>query len=264
MDKNDIPVSDIDFHWLEGVVRRAGEIALRHFRRVTTVLKADNTVVTEADREVEALLRAALREAFPADGLLGEEMGSHRGHSGRVWAIDPIDGTAAYAIGLPVWGVSVGILQDWRPVAGLFYMPLLDELYLSRGHDALVNGRPIRVDNSGHIDRESFLCVTSTTHRKYRIDFVGKTRSLGSMAAHICYVARGTAVAALVGRPALWDIAGALPLLRAAGGDLRRLSGQPLDLAAMADGSKCPEPVLAGAPWALDYFARRIEVVHQP
>jgi myo-inositol-1(or 4)-monophosphatase len=118
------------------------------------------------------------------------------------------------------------------------------------------------VDSSQHIDDESFLSVTSEAHRGYRINFLGKTRALGSTAANLCYVARGTAVAALLGRPSLWDIAGALPILRAAGGDLRYLSGQPLNFATLADGRKCPEPVLAGAPWALDYFSERIQVLH--
>lgn len=256
-------LNDVDFEWLEETVRVAGEIALRYFRQVTTRRKADRTVVTVADREVEAFLRETLSQAFPTDSLLGEELGARGGRSGRVWVVDPIDGTAAYAAGLPVWGVSVGIVHDWTPLAGIFYLPLLDEVYLSHGHDALFNGQSIQVDDSCHIDDESFLAVTSALHRKYRVNFVGKTRALGSTAANICYVARGTAVAALLGRPSLWDIAGALPLLRVAGGDLCSLSGHRLDLSALADGRKCPEPVLAGARWALDYFSKRIEVIHK-
>ena len=253
-------LNDVDFDWLEHVVRAAGAIALRHFRHASAMRKPDNTLVTVADRQVEAFLREALSQAFPADGLLGEEMAAQCGHSGRVWAIDPIDGTATYAAGLPVWGVSVGLLQDWQPLAGIFYMPLLDELYLSDGRQALFNGQVVRVDESQHIDSESFLVVTSETHRTYRIDFEGKTRTFGSAAAHICYVARGTAVAALLGRLSLWDIAGALPVLQAAGGSLAYLThtAQPLDLSSLADGRKTAEPLLAGAPWALEYFASRI------
>jgi myo-inositol-1(or 4)-monophosphatase len=253
------PIGDVDFEWLEKAVRHAGEIALRHFRKVRATRKADNTIVTAADGEVEAFLRDALSHAFPADGFLGEETGGSAGRSGRTWVIDPIDGTASYAIGLPVWGVSVGLMQDRQPVAGLFYMPLVNELYLSHGGDAFFDGQPMRVDESGHIDSQSSLLVTSEAHRNFRIDFVGKARALGSAAAHVCYVARGTAVAALLRHFSIWDIAAALPILRAAGGDLRTLSGRALDLAEFADGRKCSEPVLAGAPWALDYFTRRIE-----
>jgi myo-inositol-1(or 4)-monophosphatase len=260
-DLQDDLIEDIDFQWLEKTVRAAGDIALQHFRQVTTTRKDDNTVVTVADREVESFLRNALEQAFPADILLGEELGTREGRSRRAWAIDPIDGTAAYAAGLPVWGVSVGILEDWEPRAGMLYLPLVNELYLSHGRDALFNGQSIQVDNGQTIDDESFLSVTSAAHRKYRIDFIGKTRAMGSTAANMCYVARGTAAGALVGRPSLWDIAGALPILRVAGGDLRYLSGRHIDLRALADGRRCPEPVLAGAPWALDYFSERIEVL---
>jgi len=255
------PLGDLDFEWLEKVVRHAGEIALRHFRKVRATRKADNTVVTAADGEVEAFLRDALSRAFPADGFLGEETGGGAGRSGRTWVIDPIDGTAAYAIGLPVWGVSVGLMRDRQPAAGLFYMPLVNELYLSHGGDASFDGRPMRVDDSGYVDSESSLLVTSEAHRYFRIDFVGKTRALGSAAAHVCYVARGTAMAALLRYFSIWDIAAALPILRAAGGDLRYLSGRALDPAELADGRRCSEPVLAGAPWALDYFTGRIEDV---
>jgi myo-inositol-1(or 4)-monophosphatase len=256
-------INDVDFEWLEAIVRAAGEIALKHFHHVTAQRKTDTTLVTNADREVERFLRETISQAFPADSVLGEEMGARKGRSGRVWAVDPIDGTAAYAAGLPVWGVSIGILQDREPVAGIFYLPVVDEVYASQGQEALFNGKVIQADDSRHIDDESFLAVTSGTHRKYHIDFVGKTRSLGSTAAHVCYVARGSAVAALLGRPYLWDIAGVLPILRAAGGDLRCLTGYPPDIASMVDGQRCPEPVLAGAPWALDYFCERIQIVQR-
>ncbi len=255
------PIGDVDFEWLEKAVRHAGEIALRHFRKVRAIRKADNTVVTAADGEVEAFLRDALRQAFPADGFLGEETGSSAGRSGRTWVIDPIDGTASYALGLPVWGVSVGLMQDGQPVAGVFYMPLVNELYLSHGNDALFDGGPMHADESGRVDGESLLLVTAKAHRNFRIDFAGKTRALGSAAADVCYVARGTALAALLHHFSIWDIAAALPILRAAGGDLRYLSGRALDPAELAGGRHCSEPVLAGSPWALDYFAGRIEAI---
>lgn len=254
-------LDDVSLVWLEEIVRAAGKVALRHFRQVTTTRKADRTVVTVADREVETFLREALGRAFPTDTLLGEEMATRYGGSGRMWVIDPIDGTAAYAAGLPVWGVSLGLLQDWEPLAGIFYLPLLDELYIGHGGHSVFNGQPIGVDDSQRLDDESFLAVTSEIHRTYRIDFIGKTRALGSTAANICYVARGTAVAALLGHPWVWDIAGVLPILRAAGGDLRYLTGRRLDLAELADGRRAPHPVLAGPAWAVDYFAQRIQVV---
>ncbi len=257
---------DVDFEWLERVVRAAGQIALRHFRATTATRKEDNTLVTVADGEIERYLRGVLGEAFPDDTILGEEMRTKAGNSDRAWAIDPIDGTSAYAAGLPVWGVSVGILVGGESVAGVFYMPLIGEYYWSDGHTAWLNGQVIHVDDSGRVDDETLLCVTSEAHRHYRVEFIGKMRAFGSSAAHICYVARGTAAAAVLGHLALWDVAGTLPILRAAGGDLAYLpdGGGVFDLMTWTGGRKSPRPLLAGAPWTLDYFAGRISLQYDP
>ncbi|MGQ9787629.1 MAG: inositol monophosphatase family protein [Anaerolineae bacterium] len=259
-------LNELDFAWLEQLVRQAGRIALRHFRRTTIRRKEDNTIVTDADGEIEHFLRDALASAYPHDTFLGEEMSAQTGASGRAWAIDPIDGTAAYASGLPVWAVSVGVLVNGEPVAGAVYLPLVDEYYSSDGRIARLNGAPIHVDDSGQICDETLLCVTSEAHRHYRIEFGGKTRAFGSSAAHICYVARGAAVAAVLGHQALWDIAGALPILRAAGGDLVCLPGgeSPSGIAAWVNGRKSPYPLLAGAPWAVPYFLDRITLLYHP
>lgn len=257
-------IKDVDFDWLERVVRRAGEIALHHFRHTAATRKRDNTLVTIADGEVEHYLRGELGAAFPGDTLLGEEMSIQNGSSGRVWAIDPIDGTSAYAVGLPVWGVSVGLLVAGEPVAGAFYMPVTGEYYACDGTAARMNGQLIHVDDRQRMSDEAVLCVTSEAHRHYRVQFGGKTRAFGSSAAHICYVARGAAIGAVLGHLAVWDVAAALAILRAAGGDVVYLPDgtRPADLLAWADGCKSPRPLLAGSPWALDYFARRITLLY--
>jgi myo-inositol-1(or 4)-monophosphatase len=151
-------------------------------------------------------------------------------------------------------------MSNWQPVFGVFYMPLIDEFYMGYPGSATLNGEPIHVDESQHIDGQSFLCVTAETHRAFEIHYEGKSRSLGSTAAHICFAARGTAVAALLGKVSLWDVAGALPVVQAAGGDMRYLQNHAdsLDLRSVADGSKFTRSLLAGPAWALDYFSDRI------
>ncbi len=259
-------LTEVDFAWLEQLVRRAGDIALRHYRKSTATRKKDNTLVTVADGEIEHFLRDALAKAFPHDTLLGEEMKTQAGTGERVWAIDPIDGTAAYAAGLPVWAISVGILVRGEPVAGVVYLPVVDEYYYSDGRVARLNGEQIHVDDSKQVNDETLLCITSEAHRHYRIDFKGKTRAFGSSAAHICFVARGSAAAVVLGHQALWDVAGALPVLRAAGGDLICLpDGEPpSDIASWIGGRKSPCPLLAGAPWALKYFLNRVTLLYHP
>jgi myo-inositol-1(or 4)-monophosphatase len=112
----------------------AGEIALRWFR---SDLVADDKggrrgfdPVTIADRDVEALLRTRLSDAYPAHEIVGEEAGSS-GPPGRYrWLIDPIDGTKAYVSGSPLWGTLLGLLDDGRPIAGWIHQPYLEETFV--------------------------------------------------------------------------------------------------------------------------------------
>ncbi len=87
--------------------------------------KPDRTPVTDADHAVEQALRAALRESRPGDTVLGEEYGGERA-PGRQWIIDPIDGTANFLRGVPVWGTLVALAIDGRPVVGAVGAPALD------------------------------------------------------------------------------------------------------------------------------------------
>jgi myo-inositol-1(or 4)-monophosphatase len=147
-----------------------------------------------------------------------------------------------------MWGVSLGLLRDGLPYLGAVYLPLLDDCYwVGPNGGAYRNDQPIHVSSPQSWESESWLAVTSNTHRRFAIDFAGKTRSLGCTAASFCYVARGSALGALVTRSAIWDIAAGMALLRAAGGVAVSLSGVPLDTRAMVAGQLLAEPVLLSA-----------------
>ena len=89
---------------------RAGEIALRYREQgIGYDNKSDESPVTAADKECEQLFARAFEEAFPDDGLLGEEGASKPSRSGRRWIIDPIDGTRDYVRGIPVWAHLIGL-----------------------------------------------------------------------------------------------------------------------------------------------------------
>jgi histidinol phosphatase-like enzyme (inositol monophosphatase family) len=122
---------------------RAGTVAMKHFqsRSLAVHAKADASPVTEADLEIESLLRGQIRADFPNDGLLGEEHGAEEGTSGYRWVIDPIDGTIAFAAGVPLFGTLIGLEFDDRAsrivVAGICAMPALGEnVWAARGHGA--------------------------------------------------------------------------------------------------------------------------------
>ena len=119
---------------------RAGTIAMRHFQSATlaTHVKRDASPVTEADLEIEAVLREQIALDFPEDGLLGEEHGVHEGTSGFRWVIDPIDGTISFAAGVPLFGTLVAVEQsvgtERSVVAGICAMPALGErVWAARG-----------------------------------------------------------------------------------------------------------------------------------
>jgi histidinol phosphatase-like enzyme (inositol monophosphatase family) len=149
--------------------RRAGEIALRHAARgVAAEIKADRSPVTVADRECEQAIVGLLQEAFPRDGILGEEGARAEAASGRRWIIDPIDGTRDFVRGLPHWSNLIALEAEGEPVVGVCNLAPQGELYWAvRGEGAWVEdgrGGPRRLRISSISRREdALLCLTAFT-----------------------------------------------------------------------------------------------------
>jgi len=139
----------------ESVARDAGRLACSYLanpRSLKVALKGPQDVVTEADAAVEHSIVAALGAAFPGDAFLGEEGGGAIGD--RCWVIDPIDGTANFARGVPHWCVSIAFVVAGRTEAGVIYDPNGDLLYSARrGAGARRNAAPIRVSTTDDIAR---------------------------------------------------------------------------------------------------------------
>jgi myo-inositol-1(or 4)-monophosphatase len=236
---------------LEELTVRAGDIALRHFRNVEAERKADRSVVTQADREVEAFLAAELRARMPDAGIIGEEGAAHAGSGPYRVVIDPIDGTSAFVAGLPTWCICIGIMRDGQPVAGATYVPCTREAYGAADGGAWWTGRPLPALGDASEERERFLVADSEIHLRQRLAYRGKVRSFGSAAYHVVLVARGAAEAALLGRPRVWDLAAPGAVLAAVGGRYEYLDGGVVDLGSLLDGSRAPRDVMAGTAEAL-------------
>src|SRR3546814_6685005 len=96
----------------------AGDAIRPHFRtRFDVETKTDSSPVTVADRAAEAAMRALIESAFPADGIIGEEYGNVREDAGRVWVLEPIDGTRSFITGRPIIGALVALVEDNVPVS---------------------------------------------------------------------------------------------------------------------------------------------------
>jgi myo-inositol-1(or 4)-monophosphatase len=248
-----------DASWVKALAYEAGEIGLRHFRQTTASRKADNTLVTIADGEIETFLKQCIGSRHPDDGILGEEDGQHQGRSGRHWVLDPIDGTAVFAAGLPNWCVSIGLMAAGQPIAGLVYLPVTGDCFIADTHGpATLNDEPINVAPRSPYTRDTMLFGVADAHRAWEVDFPGKVRAFGSCAAHICYVAQGSGVAAFNAKTALWDVAGALPILERAGGQMIQHDGSPFAAADYLDGSKFRQPIIAAAPHYVEDIRNRI------
>jgi myo-inositol-1(or 4)-monophosphatase len=246
-------MDELNLEELRAWVQECGDVAQGFFNNVTGSRKADRSWVTEADVTVERILTERLASRYPHHGILGEERARQGLEREFVWAIDPVDGTAAFVAGLPIWGVSLGLLHRGEPYFGLLYFPMMKDWYWAGPEGpAYLNDTPIKVLEPASWDSEDWIGVPSDVHRRLEIDFVGKIRSLGSTAASICYAARGSAVASLITGSAIWDVAGAFAVLKAAGGVAVGLSGAPLDTASLLDGSHQREPALVGHPVSVE------------
>jgi len=198
------------------VATRAGQIALDYAARgVSAEQKADDTPVTAADRAVEAFVVSALREAFPDDGLLGEEGARARGRSGRRWIIDPIDGTRDFLRGIPVWSNLLALEAEGEVVLGVCNLAATGDLYwAARGKGAWLGARRLQASSIDRRDR-AVLCLSTfnglASHRLFEPAraFVSGFWSVRSISG--CYdamlVASGRADAWIELTAASWDLA---------------------------------------------------------
>lgn len=108
-------------------------------------VKADLSYVTDTDRRVEERLREMIERRFPDHGILGEEFGARSLDAEYVWVLDPIDGTAAFVAGIPVFGTLIGVARGGRPWIGVIDQPATAERWVGvSGERATLNGTPIR------------------------------------------------------------------------------------------------------------------------
>lgn len=246
-------------HALLPTVIEAGELARSFFRNVTAERKADQTLVTAADRAVEEFLRPRMQALLPGARILGEEYGATGASDApHTLTLDPIDGTAAFISGLPTWCVTIGLVENGVAVGGITYLPMTGETYLADGDVAEWNGRTLPKGAAPSGAGDLFMLTHSDYHRGAARRFPGKIRSLGSTAYHMALVARGAAVAAVLGRPRIWDIAAGAAMLRAIGGELRYRSGTAVDLAALVAGERAPDHLVAAAPGMVDEILRLV------
>lgn len=240
---------------------RAGELLLEYYIQDNpTQLKADRSVVTQADLAADAMISRAIQEEFPNDLILSEEMQPHlqADPSRAVWVIDPLDGTTNFSLGLPFWGVSIAHLVGGAPQSAVLYFPKLEELYTARqGQGAQFNGNPLAIKPPSPEQHAAFFSCCSRTYRQYQVRIPYKPRILGSATYSLCCVARNVALIGFEATPKIWDIAAAWLLVSEAGGSIETYNHiQPFPVREKIDYNQVNYPTLAAATPALLTWAR--------
>ncbi len=224
---------DRRFAFAQDLAREAGALAHRHFTHreaLAVESKGLQDWVSEADREVEAMIRARIAAAFPQDGFLGEESGGAapaEGEAGAMWVVDPIDGTACFLAGIPTWCVSIALVLDGEIELGVVYDPNADELFAARrGQGARLNGAPLPpltarrfadgLFGLGHSTRVPAEAVVGFTADLLEAD--GMFMRNGSGALMLAYVAAGRLVGYFEPHMNAWDTLAGFALIREAGG----------------------------------------------
>ncbi|NQV98379.1 MAG: inositol monophosphatase [Rhodospirillales bacterium] len=218
------------FDFAHQVIRDAGAHANGYFRDLSQLnieSKGLQDMASQADIETEQLILGQVGERFPEDAFFGEESGGIAPKAGQgVWVVDPIDGTAPFVKGIPVWCVSIAFMVDGRLQFGLIYDPTHDELFSAlHGHGAHLNGRKITPDPStsiqdgrfciGFSHRTSPASVTTVLHA--HLEAGGMYTCLGSGALGLVYVACGRYIGYYEAHINSWDCYGAVAILREAG-----------------------------------------------
>jgi myo-inositol-1(or 4)-monophosphatase len=211
---------------IEALALEAGALALSHFEKISTIgveSKGHLDLVTQADKDVEGFITKRLRAAFPDDGVFGEEGAAHQGSSGRLWVIDPIDGTFNFVRGSDQWAVSIGLYERGQPVFGVIHAPVRRQILVGgTGMATTLNGE--RMAQRTGLNRDRAACgvgfhpLVPVQQRletlRFVMEDVGMTfRCCGSATMSLIEVARGEVDGYLGTGESSWDLMAALPML---------------------------------------------------
>jgi 3'(2'), 5'-bisphosphate nucleotidase len=226
------------------LARRAGAgIRALHGSGIAVDTKDDDSPVTEADREANALIVGALVAEFAGDGILSEELpdDGSRLTRPRVWMVDPLDGTKDFIRGRDGFAVMIGLHDEAGPALGVVYQPIGDKLYFAaRGQGAFIErsgGNAERIHVSDVHEPSQIRMVASKSHRTETIDRVraelgiSDELNVGSVGLKLGLIAEGARDLYVnpAGHSKLWDACGPEAILVEAGGRLTDLRGAPLD-----------------------------------
>jgi myo-inositol-1(or 4)-monophosphatase len=245
------------------LARVAAGIALSRAEGASPKEKANRSFVTEVDLELEAMIRAGLAKEFPNDLLTGEEMPASGARGRRHWSIDPIDGTGNFVWGLPLWAISIGLVDAGEPALGVIAIPPLDELYWAvRGEGAWRDGVRLSIQDAPAFHPQDNVCVGTNALRTLDArSLPGRLRDLGSACCEQSFVAAGRLQAAVFLGEAEHDLAAGALIAWEAGARLARLGGENVTLADYVAQTPVRVPTFVASPRRLDALLEKARLL---
>lgn len=222
---------------------KGGRLLLSHFRNISQiqVKSSSGDLVTEADLASEAAIIEHLQTHCPEHAIWAEESGKSATDDAEfTWVIDPLDGTLNFAHGIPFFAVTLALLKQGKPIVGVTYLPMLDELFTAEADGGcFLNGKPVSVSQTKTL-KESLL-ATGFPYAKAQLKdnnyaefcyFADRTQDIrrpGAAALDLAYTACGRFDGYWEKHLNPWDIAAGALLVKEAGGQVSGYFG-PLDV----------------------------------
>ncbi|HEY4163341.1 MAG TPA: histidinol-phosphatase [Dongiaceae bacterium] len=218
-------------------------ILRRYYRQKLDIIsKADESPVTQADKECESALRETIAATFPDHGIIGEEYGSERADAEYVWVLDPLDGTRSFVTGRPMFGTLIALNRGGKPVLGVIDMPILDDLWLGiAGQPSTLNGKPIKSRACAAlaeaylstISPQAFDAATFPRFEKLRVQ--AKSTSYGGDCYQYGMVATGFIDLVVERGLGIYDYLALVPVIEGAGGVIADWQGKALTMASQGE-----------------------------
>lgn len=218
----------------------------------TVEIKGDESPVTQADKNAEAIMREMINKEFPSHGIIGEEYGSENENAEFVWVLDPIDGTVSFVSGCPLFGTLICLLQNGKPVLGAINMPVLNQFYLGDNNETSLNGKRVMMRDTEDFSQVTMLATDLVHIYKYKnqdnfnklLNQVRVFRTWGDCYAYTL-LSSGKADIVLDAVMKKWDIMALIPVVRGANGIISSWEGgEPDDASSIIAASRSLHPKL--------------------
>ncbi len=242
-----------ELEFVKGLAAEAARVALERAARVRPQEKANLTYVTDLDHDLEQLIRDRLSHQYPNDQLTGEEYAASGGGGPRRWSIDPIDGTGNLVHSLPLWAVSIGLLDAGEPVLGVIVIPPLNETYWAvKGGGAWRDGVRLEVQDAETIHNQDNICVGTNALRALDPRTIpGRIRDLGTACCEQVFVASNRLRACTFLGEALHDVAAGTVIAAEAGCQFGTIDGAVLSPTEMVASAPIKRPTFVAPPLRL-------------